>query len=41
MGITCKPIGKFEGILRKVENKAEQQRKESKIRKDNKKSIKK
>lgn len=30
MGITCKPIGKFKGIIRKVENELEAQKKMSK-----------
>lgn len=27
MGITCKPIGKFRGILRKIQNEKEKEQK--------------
>lgn len=33
MGITCKPIGKFKSIMRKMENKLEEERKVQKNKK--------
>jgi Sec-independent protein translocase protein TatA len=37
MGITCKPIGKFQSIMRKMENELERQKKEEKAVKTSKK----
>lgn len=37
MGTTCKPIGKFESIMRKMENKLEEERKVQKSKKRNNK----
>ena len=33
MGLTCKPIGKFKSIMRKMENKLEEERKTQKSKK--------
>ena len=41
MGITCKPVGKFQSIMRKMENQLEAERKAAKEKKEankNKKS---
>ena len=40
MGITCKPVGKFQSIMRKMENQLEAERKAAKEKeaKKNKKS---
>lgn len=35
MGTTCKPIGKFKSIMRKMENKLEEERKVQKSKKKN------
>jgi hypothetical protein len=37
MGITCKPIGKLQSTMRKMENDLERQKKETKIKKEDKK----
>jgi hypothetical protein len=37
MGITCKPIGKFQSTMRKIENDLEQHKKKTKEKKENKK----
>lgn len=34
MGITCKPIGKYQGIIPKVENELESQKKVAKEKKN-------
>ena len=36
MGITCKPVGKFQSIIKKMENQLEAERKASKEKKGNK-----
>lgn len=38
MGITAKPIGKFQSIMRKMENQLEAERKAAKEKKEAKKS---
>ena len=38
MGSTTKPVGKFQSIMRKMENKLEAERKASKEKKEAKKS---
>ena len=41
MGITCKPVGKFQSIMKKMENQLEAERKDAKEKKEankNKKS---
>ena len=38
MGITCKPVGKFQSIMRKMENQLEAERKAAKEKKEAKKS---
>ena len=38
MGITCKPLGKFQSIMRKMENQLEAERKAAKEKKEAKKS---
>ena len=38
MGITCKPVGKFHGIMKKMENQLEAERKAAKEKKGAKKS---
>ena len=38
MGITCKPVGKFHSIMRKMENQLEAERKAAKDRKEARKS---
>ena len=40
MGITCKAIGKFQSIMRKMENQLEAEKKAAKEKKENKKSKK-
>ena len=34
MGITCKPVGKFQSIMRKMENQLEAERKVAKEKKE-------
>ena len=36
MGITCKATGKFQSIMRKIENQLEAERKAAKEKKENK-----
>ena len=36
MGITCKPVGKFQSIMRKMENQLEVERKAAKEKKESK-----
>ena len=38
MGITCKPVGKFQSIMHKMENQLEADRKDAKEKKEAKKS---
>ena len=38
MGITCKPVGKFQSVIRKMENQLEVERKAAKEKKEAKKS---
>ena len=38
MGITCKPVGKFQSIMKKMENQLEAERKAVKEKKEAKKS---
>ena len=38
MGITCKPTGKFQSIMRKMKNQLEVERKAAKEKKEEKKS---
>ena len=40
MGITCKPIGKFQSVMKKMENQLEAERKAAKEKKEAKKSKK-
>ena len=40
MGITCKPVGKFQSIMRKMENQLETERKAAKEKKEAKKNKK-
>ena len=40
MGITCKPVGKFQSIMRKMENQLEVERKATKEKKEAKKNKK-
>lgn len=40
MGITCKPVGKFQSIMRKMENRLEAERKFAKEKKEAKKNKK-
>ena len=40
MGITAKPVGKFQSIMRKMENQLEAERKAAKEKKDAKKNKK-
>ena len=37
MGITAKPVGKFQSIMKKMENQIEAERKAAKEKKENKK----
>ena len=37
MGITCKPVGRFQSIMRKMENQLEAERNAAKEKKENKK----
>ena len=37
MGVTCKPVGKFQSIMRKMENQLEAERKSAKEKKESKK----
>ena len=37
MGITCKPVCKFQSIMKKMENQLEAERKAAKEKKENKK----
>lgn len=37
MGITCKPVGKFQSIIKKMENQLEAERKAAKTKKKEKK----
>ena len=36
MGITCKPVGKFQSIMKKMENQSEADRKAAKEKKESK-----
>ena len=36
MGITCKPVGKFQSIMKKMENQLEAERKAAKEKKESK-----
>ena len=38
MGITCKPVGKFQSIMRKMENQLEAERKDAKEKNEVKKN---
>ena len=38
MGITCKPVGKFQSIMKKMENQLEAERKAAKEKRKPKKS---
>ena len=38
MGVTCKQVGKFQSIIRKMENQLEAERKAAKEKKESKKS---
>ena len=38
MGITCKPVCKFQSIMQKMENQLEAERKDAKEKKDAKKN---
>ena len=38
MGITCKPVGKFQSIMRKMKNQLEAEKKAAKEKKEAKKS---
>lgn len=40
MGITCKPVGKFQSIMKKMDNQLEAERKAAKEKKESKKSKK-
>ena len=40
MGITCKPVGKFQSIMKKMENQLEAERKAAKEKKEAKKNEK-
>lgn len=40
MGVTCKPIGKFRGILKKVEKQQEEKKKEANEQKERKRTNK-
>ena len=40
MGLTAKPVGKFQSIMRKMENQLEAERKVAKENKENKKGCK-
>ena len=40
MGITCKPVGKFQSVMRKMENQLEVERKAAKEKKEVKKGDK-
>lgn len=40
MGIACKPVGKFQSIMRKMENQLEAERKATKEKKEAKKDKK-
>ena len=40
MGLSCKPTGKFQSIMKKMENQLETERKAAKEKKENKKSKK-
>ena len=40
MGVTCKPVGKFQSIMRKMESQLEAERKDAKERKEAKKNRK-
>ena len=38
MGITCKPVGKFQSIMRKMENQLEAERKAAKEKRETKRN---
>ena len=38
MGITCKPVGKFQSVIRKMQNQLEAERKAAKEKKEAKKN---
>ena len=40
MGLSCKPVGKFQSVIRKMENQLETERKAAKERKEAKKNKK-
>ena len=40
MGITCKPVGKFQSVMRKMENQLEVERKAAKEKKEARKNKK-
>lgn len=40
MGVTCRPCGKFQSIMKKMENQLEAERKSAKDKKEAKKSKK-
>ena len=40
MGITCKPVGKFQSVMRKMQNQLEAERKAAKEKREAKKSKK-
>lgn len=40
MGITCKPVGKFQSIMKKMENELERQKKLAKEKREAKKNKK-
>ena len=40
MGITCKPVGKFQSIMKKMENQLEAEKKVAKEKKEEKKDKK-
>lgn len=40
MGVTCKPVGKFQSVIRKMENQLEVERKAAKEKKEAKKDKK-
>ena len=40
MGLTAKPVGKFQSIMRKMENQLEAERKAAKENKENKRGCK-
>lgn len=40
MGISCKPVGKFKGIMKKVDNQLEAEKQAAKKKKESKKGDK-